>query len=262
MFGVGSMSVSSSIRYASEGFIQKCLVEMVKLDIPREQALKEGLRELNLCKGFGPVSLLELLPVKEHMAETGENLMLTCYGEILEKYTNAARGAFSMTNLLQIPVEIFVGWLMRYFEFDDLQTLMGKKLASCLTAAGVGFCTGGPIGALASFVFWAVSWMVSVILELIVLPAAKWLLDKTIAAVNKTIAAGTWLVNKMIGVGTWLVEKIEQLAVSIYDCLKSLYEMGCEWLVKIVEKLAEKLKEFVVELDLQNLKLASKMKMA
>ena len=57
--------------------------------------------------------------------------------------------------------------LMRKTGFTDLQAYGGKKLASCLTAVGVGLISGGPWGCLASLAFWIASEIVATLIKLL-----------------------------------------------------------------------------------------------
>ena len=67
---------------------------------------------------------------------------------------NMSRGAFTWWNLLQVPVELIVGKLMKSRGFNDLQAYAVKKVASFSTAAVVGLFAGGPFGLLGSLAFW------------------------------------------------------------------------------------------------------------
>ena len=57
-----------------------------------------------------------------------------------------------------------MGKLMRSNGFTDLQAYGGKKLASCLTAAGVGLLAG-PFGCLASVAFWIATEVVTTLFK-------------------------------------------------------------------------------------------------
>ena len=78
---------------------------------------------------------------------------------------NLARGAFSFWNLLQIPVELIIGKMMKSAGFTDLQSYAGKKLGSALTAAGVGFISTGPLGAGGALAFWFATEVITCILK-------------------------------------------------------------------------------------------------
>ena len=114
---------------------------------------KEAIEQISL-NGFGSISLLNQSPFREFMTKEGKQLVLSSLGEMTENMLNAGRGAFSWWNLLQIPVELIVGKLMSAKGFTDLEAYAGKKLASSMTAAGVGFMAGGPFGALGSVAMW------------------------------------------------------------------------------------------------------------
>jgi hypothetical protein len=86
----------------------------------QEWMFKEAIQQINL-NGFGRISILSESPIKEYMAQEGKQLILTSFGEMTENMLNAGRGAFSWWNLLQIPVELIVGKLMRSNRFTDLQ---------------------------------------------------------------------------------------------------------------------------------------------
>merc|ERR1712131_6372 len=177
---------------------------------------KKGLTDLNFKLG-GPLSLLELEPVKEYMKEYGEKLILTSYGEIVEGYANAAKGAFSLWNLLAIPANIVVGKLMKDKGFTDLAIFFGKIATSSSIHGVVGFCAGGPAEALASVALCIVSEVVvGMLMELlkIVAPAAK-----------------------------WLFEKIKDLLHVIYNCFKTMYNADLGFIRTQFEKL-----EFEMEL--------------
>ena len=115
--------------------------------------MKEAIEQISI-NGFGKISVLAESPIKEYMAEEGKQLVLTALGEATENLLNFSRGAFTWWNLLQIPVEFIVGKLMKSKGFTDLEAYGGKKMASALTASGVGFVAGGPFGLLGSLAFW------------------------------------------------------------------------------------------------------------
>ena len=131
-----------------------------------DNIFSEAIKQINL-NGFGIVSLLKEGPIKEWMVQKGKTLVLTSLQEGIENMLNASRGAFTWWNLLQIPVELIVGSLMRKNGFTDLQAYGGKKLASCLTAVGVGLISGGPWGCLASLAFWIASEIVATLIKLL-----------------------------------------------------------------------------------------------
>ncbi len=131
-----------------------------------DNIFSEAIKQINL-NGFGIVSLLKEGPIKEWMVQKGKTLVLTSLQEGIENMLNASRGAFTWWNLLQIPVELIVGSLMRKTGFTDLQAYGGKKLASCLTAVGVGLISGGPWGCLASLAFWIASEIVATLIKLL-----------------------------------------------------------------------------------------------
>ena len=59
-----------------------------------------------------------------------------------------------------------MGKLMKYSGFTDLQSYGAKKLASLLTAAGVG-ALAGPFGVLGSVAFWIASEIVATLIKVI-----------------------------------------------------------------------------------------------
>ena len=128
--------------------------------------VKELITKINL-NGFGQISILTESPIKEYMAEEGKKLILTSLGEATENWLNFSRGAFNWYNLLQIPVELIVGRLMKSAGFTNLQAYGGKKLASCLTAIGVGAVAGGPFGVLGSLAFWIAAEIVATLVKLL-----------------------------------------------------------------------------------------------
>ncbi len=150
---VASTSLASLSNFGSAALVKDYVLKSRIGEGPLEMMVKEAIKQLNL-NGFGKVSILAESPLKEYMAEEGKQLVLTTFGEVTENVLNASRGAFTWWNLLQIPVELIVGKLMKSAKFTDLEAYGGKKLASCLTAAGVGGFAGGPAGSLASVALW------------------------------------------------------------------------------------------------------------
>ena len=111
------------------------------------------------------ILLLALLNINIIMVQEGTNLALTALGEMTENWMNFSRGAFNWWNLLQIPVELIVGKMLKTAGFTDLESYAGKKLASALTAVGVGAVAAGPFGALGSLAFWFATEIITCILK-------------------------------------------------------------------------------------------------
>lgn len=128
-------------------------------------AVQEAIKKINVQGGIGQIKLLAQGPIKDFMAKEGTQLMVTACGEMAENLLSACRGAFSWWNLLQIPVELIVGKLMKNDGYTDLQAYAGKKAASFATAAGVGLIFGGPFGCLASIGFWIAAEVVSTLIK-------------------------------------------------------------------------------------------------
>ena len=96
-------------------------------------------------------------PIKKWLMDTGKTLVLSASGEISERLMNACRGAFNWYQLLQIPVEICTNlFLQHVVGCDKIQAYGWSKLASFLTAAGIG-ALAGPFGALGAIGFWIAS---------------------------------------------------------------------------------------------------------
>lgn len=144
--------VSGTLKSLSEVSVKKIITSRIGGGALNALA-KEAIENINMF-GFGKISLLTESPIKEYMEKEGKKLVLTTLGELTENRMNAVRGAFSWFNLIQIPVELLVGNLLKSYGFKELEQYAGKKLASCLTAATVGAFTGGPFGLLGSLAFW------------------------------------------------------------------------------------------------------------
>ena len=149
---VASTSLQSCTNLGSASFISDYLIKRVG-NGTYDWLMKQAIEQISI-NGFGKISILAESPIKEYMAEEGKQLVLTALGEATENWLNASRGAFTWWNLLQIPVEFIVGKLMKSKGFTDLEAYGGKKMASALTASGVGFVAGGPFGLLGSLAFW------------------------------------------------------------------------------------------------------------
>ena len=117
--GSASSTLLNSLSNVGSGTLIKDLVIKSRIG-GQEWMFKEAIQQINL-NGFGRISILSESPIKEYMAQEGKQLILTSFGEMTENMLNAGRGAFSWWNLLQIPVELIVGKLMRSNRFTDLQ---------------------------------------------------------------------------------------------------------------------------------------------
>ena len=164
VFSALSTSLNSLSNVGSATLIQDLIIKSIGNANGYDLMFKEAIQQINL-NGFGKISILKQSPFKEFMEKEGKTLILSCLGEMTENMMNASRGAFSWLNLLQVPVELIVGKLMSSTGFTDLQAYGGKKLASCVTAAGVGALAGGPFGCLGSVAFWIASEVVTTLFK-------------------------------------------------------------------------------------------------
>ena len=84
-----------------------------------------------------------------------EKLLIISSSELKKKMINALNGAASWWQLLQIPVEILTKNMLEQVGYDDIEAYGGSKLASFITASGVGniIVPGGP-GLVASIALW------------------------------------------------------------------------------------------------------------
>ena len=150
-----SVSSASSISLSNLGLaalVKKIMVSTIE-NGTFGPIIKEAISSVNF-NGIGKGSLLAQDAIKNFMVQEGKQLILSASGEMIENLMSATRGAFTWWNLLQIPVELVVGKLMKCAGFTDLEAYGGKKVASFLTAAGVGLIVGGPFGLLGSVAFW------------------------------------------------------------------------------------------------------------
>ena len=164
LFSVSSTALNSLSNLGSATLIENLVIKSLGNANGYDLMFKEAIKQINL-NGFGKISILKRSPFKEFMEKEGKTLILSCLGEMTENMLNFSRGAFSWWNLLQVPVELIVGKLMSSTGFTDLQAYGGKKLASCLTAAGVGALAGGPFGCLGSVAFWIASEVVTTLFK-------------------------------------------------------------------------------------------------
>jgi len=147
-----STSLNSLTNFGSGAMVKELVLKRVGtsgLEVYLRQAITEA-----SAQGFGKISLLAESPLKEAIAETGKDLVLSSAGEITENMLNACRGAFNWFQLLQIPVEIITKKLLKKNGWDKTAAYGGSKAASLLTSAGVGAMAGGPVGLAASVAFW------------------------------------------------------------------------------------------------------------
>ncbi len=133
---------------------------LIKTAVGSGTSLKDVITMFNLS--IGKQSLL-----KQWMAKEGAQIMRPVIGRSAENMVNVCRGAFTWWNLLQVPVEMFVGKLLRCAGCSDLQAYGGKKAASVLTAAGVGLVVAGPFGCLGSVCFWIVAEVIATLVKLL-----------------------------------------------------------------------------------------------
>ena len=132
-------SMSSSMKSGS--------VRLAKWALPKlASVLKEVAKNIKL-------EHFESIFGKELAVEAKE-VILRCLNKGIKYIAKSLEGASSWWNLLQLPVELIVRELMRWDEFTELQVYAGGKLASCLTATGVGTVHGGPHGCVISVAFW------------------------------------------------------------------------------------------------------------
>ena len=110
--------------------------------------------------GITQCSLLECSGVQQMMKETGQQLVLTSSGELLENALISMNGAFNPLQFLQIPVEIFVNIMIKKNCFKnssdkdrDAFAYALSKVASMSTSACVGLISG-PMGMLVAVAFW------------------------------------------------------------------------------------------------------------
>ncbi len=94
------------------------------------------------------------------MKETGEQIILTSSGELLENTLSTMRGAFSPLQLLQVPVEIVVNLIIKKNCFKNSSDKDREVFAYALSKAsslGTSTCVGliaGPLGILGAVAFW------------------------------------------------------------------------------------------------------------
>ena len=166
-FFSGSSTLSTSlINIGSTAIIKDFFFKQIIGEGLMAKMSKEFIKDISL-NGFGKISILAESPFKEWMVEEGKQLMLTSLGELTENMLNASRGAFTWWNLLQIPVELIMGPLLKKFGATNLEAYGGKKLASFLTAAGVGIAAGGSYGLLGAVIFWIASEIIATMVKLL-----------------------------------------------------------------------------------------------
>lgn len=150
---VCSTSLNSVGMLNSAGILKDKILKKIVIKGTGDVVFKQTVEKASI-QGIGQVSLLTESPLKEWVKETGKSLVLSASGEITENLLNACRGTFTWWNLLQIPVELITKSFMESKEFSKIEAYGGSKLASVLTAAGVGSVAGGPFGLRASVGFW------------------------------------------------------------------------------------------------------------
>ena len=145
-------------------------------------------------------------------------LFQNCGEEVIENLAQAANGAFSPWQLIQIPVEIAVYGICKLFKKDEKFCYDMGKLASFITAAVAGGAVGGQAGFGGAVLFWVVGEFVA------------WVIRKLLdyfSSGRYSERFGDSQTEKLL---KCLVVRADQLSTFVTNLLKSGSVMACDWM--------------------------------
>ena len=160
---ITSASLNSITNFSSGTVVKDMIIKRVG-NGSLDKVLKDFLTEAS-AQGIGKISLLADSPMKEAIAETGRDIVLTAAGEVTENMINAWSGAFNPWQIIQVVVEPITKSFLQEWGFDKTQSYGGSKVASLLVSGGVGLLAGGPVGIASSLAFWLAAEIVAYLIR-------------------------------------------------------------------------------------------------